>query len=447
LLGPLLAIGLALLVTKGGWRDLLKVWLGYGVFLVPMLVFHQRHSGALTDRFKSLTYLKSDKSVWASVNEFACRYLADINPSRWLVSGGTDVRDHLPGTGSMLAVIVLLGLAGLGLVVWHHWRDPWWRCVLYALLVSVVSGALTVNEFSQLRLIAFPVFFIVLTIPAMEWLIPSPGKNNDRRTVRRIVFALAVMLIAIQGVCFQWLYHRNAPSLWYVFNARFPRKVLAPALATGKKPVYLFDGPGKSGYIQALWHGVLAGVEPERFLRLQSDAPLPPGTVAISTEEDCNNCRLLARSLNYIVYAAPPYSELVVDRKEPLDVFGAAIVARNVSSPFSPEQKLTAELLIRNISSAEWPAVGETDGRYAVKVVGQWREESSGRVLSEHSSAKNLPYDVEPGDTVGLLFELTTPTRPGYYSLEFDLMQEGTGWFADRGSEPSRSKVHVTPKE
>jgi hypothetical protein len=443
LFGPLLAIGLMLLI-RGSWRSLLNVWLSYGVLLIPMLLFHQGHPGALTDRFKALTYVANDKSAWVFLGEFISRYIADISPLRWLISGGTDVRDHLQGTGSMLAVTVLLGLAGLGMVVRYHWREPWWRFVLYALLVSVVPGALTVNEFSQLRLIAFPVLFIVLAIPAMEWLIPAPGRKSDRPTLKRGVFAAAVMLIAFQGICFQWLYHRSARDLWYVFDARFPRKALVPALATGSKPIYLIDARGKSGYIQALWHGVLAGVEPEDFVRLTSDAPVPPGAVILSTEEDCNNCRLIARSLNFIVYAVPPYSASVNARKEPLSAFRAAIVARNISSSFRPEQKLTADLLVRNVSSAEWPAVGEADGRYAVKVVARWREES-GRILSDHHYVKNLPYDIEPGDTVGLLFELTTPTIPGVYSIEFDLTQEGTGWFADHGSELSISKVQITP--
>jgi hypothetical protein len=84
------------------------------------------------------------------------------------------------------------------------------------------------------------------------------------------------------------------------------------------------------------------------------------------------------------------------------------------------------------------------DGRYAVKVSARWRDES-GRVLSEQNSAKGLPFDVQPGDTVGLLLDLTAPTKPGEFSLELDVMQEGVGWFADHGSEPSISKVQVTP--
>jgi hypothetical protein len=443
LLGPLLAIGLALLITAGGWRGLLKVWLGYGAFLLPILVFHQRHPGALTERFKALTYLTNDQSVWTTLGEFIGRYVADINPWRWLISGGTDVRDHVQGTGSLLVSTVLLGLTGLFLVGRQHWREPWWRLVLYGLFVSVIPAALTVNEFAQLRLIAFPMFFVVLTIPAMEWLFPGPTGKSDRPLLKRLVFAGAMTAVIIQGGYFQWLYHRSTPDLWYVFESRFPRKVLVPALATGSRQLHLLDGPGKSGYIQALWHGVLARVEPERFVRLDPGAPVPPGAVVISTEDECDHCTLIARSLNFIVYAVPPSRASASGPKEPLAEFRAAILSRNVSSSLRPDEKFTVGLLVRNISRVEWPAVGESEGRHAVKISVRWRDES-GKELNELNRAKSLPYDVEPGDTVGLSIELTTPTGLGEYSLEFDLMQEGIGWFADHGSEPSRSKVRVT---
>jgi hypothetical protein len=443
LLGPLLALGLVLLVPARGWRPLFGVWVSYAAALLPLLIFQQRHPGALTDRFRDLTYLTREKPVWAQTAEFAHRYLADVNPWRWLVKGGTDVRDHLPNTGSMLAAIVLLGLAGLVLVLGRHRGDPWWRFVVYALLISAVPAALTRTEFSQLRLIAFPVLFLVLTIPSLSWLIPAQVSGDGKSTGKRFLFAALMLMLAGQGIYFQWLYHRSASDWWYVFDGRFPRKVLAPALATGGRPLYLVDGPGKSGYIQALWQGVVRGVEPERFVRLRPGEPVPPGAVAISTEEDCNKCRLLARSLNYIVYEVPPYSNLPIGPKRPLDVFRASVVARNVPSSFKPGEKATVELFVKNISQSEWPAVGEPDGRYMVKLAARWRDHR-GDVVGEPGPAKNLPCDVEPGDTVGLLLEITAPATPGELTLEFDMEQEGAGWFADHGSEPLRFKVRVS---
>lgn len=441
LLGPLLALGLVLLVPAGGWRALLGVWAGYGALLVPLLVFHQNHPGALTGRFRDLTYLTSDQPL-SALGKFLRRYGEDINPWRWLVAGGTDVRDHLPGTGSMLAIVVLLGLAGLWLVLRHHLREPWWRFILYGLLVAVVPGALTENAFSQLRLIAFPVFFLIVSVPALAWLMETLRSAHDQPKLRRLCVAATVVMIAGQGLYFQWLYHRSAPGFWYVFDARFPRKVLAPARSLGVKPLYLFDAPGKSGYIQALWYGVLSDVEPDGFVRLPPGAPVPPGGVAISTDEDCTNCRVLARSLNYIVYAVPPYPELVPEPKSPLDVFQASIVAGNRPATSYPGQKFAVEVLVKNISAAEWKTVGDLDGRFAVKVGARWRDQARG-VMAGNNLAKRLPYDVEPGDTFGLSLEATAPTEPGEYWLEIDLMQEGVGWFADHGAEPLRLGMRI----
>jgi hypothetical protein len=344
----------------------------------------------------------------------------------------------------MLVAVVLLGAGGLWLIGRHRLRDPWWRFVLFGLLVAVVPGALTRNEFSQLRLIAFPVFFLLFTIPALGWLLTETRLVQGRLEPRkRFIFTAAVILIVGQGLYFQWLYHRRAPEWWYVFDARFSRKVLAPALATGSKPIYLFDPPSKSGYIQAVWHGALARVEPERFVRLQANSAVPPGGVAISTEEVCHNCRLIARSINYIVYAVLPVADLPAEPKGPLNDFRAVMVPRNVPLRFSPGQKSVIDLLVRNTSANEWPSVGETDGRYAVKVKVRWRQDS-GSASEDGNFGKNLPYDMEPGDTAGVLLEVTAPTTPGRYLLEIDLFQEGVGWFADHGSESVRVEVQIT---
>ena len=80
---------------------------------------------------------------------------------------------------------------------------------------------------------------------------------------------VSVALLLAQGAHFQWRFHARPPERWYVFDARFPSKVLAPALEAARgRTVYLEDLPGRSGYIQALWHGTLRGVEPARFVRL-----------------------------------------------------------------------------------------------------------------------------------------------------------------------------------
>src|SRR5215207_1629102 len=76
LTGPLLALGLALLMTKRARvLPLLMTWALYGLALVPALVYHRRHPEALTKRFTFLTYATPESGyaevAWEFVKHFA----------------------------------------------------------------------------------------------------------------------------------------------------------------------------------------------------------------------------------------------------------------------------------------------------------------------------------------------------------------------------------------
>ena len=450
LLGPLLAAGLAFFITRPRWQAVVKTWLAYGLLLIPLLVFHRRHPGALTNRFQLLTYITPQSTLQENLREFVSRYLANVNPIRWLFTGESNIRDHLEGHGALLAVTVVLAIAGLILVLRNHRHEAWWRFILYGLVVSVIPASLTRSEFPQLRLIAFPVFFLALTIPAIFWLTDTRFSAVAGKTPRAgfsgkhalVVGAITVMVL--QGAYFQVAFHRLAPNLWYVFDARFPRKVLSVALATGKKPIYLVDEPGKSGYIQAYWYGAVQGLDPGRLVRLPSAAMLPAGAVVISTAEDCENCRLLSRSINYIVYSIPPYEGQPVFTELPPDAFRAFIDAQNPPTTVRTGEKTSLNLIVKNFSKATWPALGEPDGRYAVMLRNRWLRNDDTEITNQDGKSR-LPYDLEPGDTAGVSLEVTAPSIPGLYWLEVDLVQEQITRFSDRGSLPLRLKVTVNP--
>jgi 4-amino-4-deoxy-L-arabinose transferase-like glycosyltransferase len=466
LLAPLLAVGLAFFMRRARWQEIVKTWLLYALLLLPLLIFYRWHPGALTDRFRLLTYVTPANSPAASTREFVGHYLRNINPWRWLFTGETNVRDHVTSTGSLLAATVLLGIVGLVLVWRNHRREAWWRFILYALIVSVVPASLTRGEFPQLRLIAFPVFFLVLTIPAISWLLGSgeevaigsegssipqtpQRKPVFRRRVKRAILAATVLLIVVQGVHFQSRFHTAAPDLWYVFDARFPRKVLDVALAAGPDPIYLVDEPGKSGYIQALWYGALRGLDPARLVRLPIGISPPPGAVVISTEEDCANCRLIARSINYTVYAVLPYENRARVAELSANAFRALITAENPPLSVKAGERKTISVLVKNISAASWPAVGEADGTHAVTLRSRWLA-IDGTVLDIHDEAHDggvrFPYDLEPRDTAGVSLEITAPQTPGEFVLELDVVQEQVNWFSDRGSQPLRLRLRVNPQ-
>src|SRR5947209_2094309 len=123
LLGPLLAAGLAFFITRRNLSRVLATLLAYALTLAPLFAFDWRNPGALTRRFKLLTYATPQSTLAADALEFARHYLADINPWRWLVNGELNIRDHVSGAGALLAATVLLAAFGLVLVLRGHLRE------------------------------------------------------------------------------------------------------------------------------------------------------------------------------------------------------------------------------------------------------------------------------------------------------------------------------------
>ena len=72
-------------------------------------------------------------------------------------------------------------------------------------------------------------------------------------------------------------------------------------------------------------------------------------------------------------------------------------------------------------------------------------EEESAAGVPFDGGAARIPFDMEPGDTAGLMIELTAPDAPGEYVLELDMVQEGVAPSPSRGAKPLRASVKVSP--
>jgi hypothetical protein len=300
---------------------------------------------------------------------------------------------------------------------------------------------LTSNDFPQLRLIAFPVFFHVLLVPSIRWLVESKERSERAYIIKRVAVAAIVVLIVAQGVFFQRAFHKRSPELWYVFDARFPRKVLAVALETGKRPIYLVDPAGKSGYIQAFWYATLEGINTGDFIRAEN-GPVPAGALVISTEEGCSNCTLIAKSINYTVYATAPNDVVVSIRVLPQEALRALITAENIPMSLKTASSTKTDVQVKNLGDATWPAVGEVGGRHAVSLHGRWLKPDA-TLMTEADCSSRFPYDLEPGDTAGVTLEITAPKIPGKYILELDVVQEQVAW--SKGSYTFRRSLNVEP--
>jgi len=299
LLGLLLALGLLIFGRRSRWTRIGQTWMFYGILLAPLLVFSQRHPGALTGRFHAVSYIQPESGLSMIAGEFLKRYLDNLSLRSLLFVGDVNIRHHVPGMGSMLAVTVFLGVVGAVLVLWSRWRDPWWQFILYGLAVSVVPAALTADSFHMLRLIAFPVFLLVLTVPALTRL----GGSGKGMKAARLGLSLLLVLTLLQGLVFQWQFYREGPKRGYAFNRGFP-EAFAAATALQSRPIYLVARPGKYMYIHAYWYGTLEGMDASEFVSLSAGERPPAQSLVIDDtfRKPCARCQLILKRPPYTVY-------------------------------------------------------------------------------------------------------------------------------------------------
>lgn len=324
LLGPLLALGLLFFAAnKQRLLAIFKTWLIYGVTLIPLILFRLQNPD-LTTRFSLLSYIKPESTPSEIAVNFVSRFLQDVNPVSLLVYGDTNQRHHLAGAlGSMFFATFILALIGIVVILIRHRRDAWWQFVFYGLAVSVVPGALTVDKFHTLRMIAYPVFLLLLTVPALEWLLEKPESaqpENDetfrdkrvkskfsfsgrafRHPGRRLILAVLLIATMAEASYFHWQYQREGHKRGYFFDEAY-KEIYDDAVALPNRPIYLVDGVMGPGYMHAFWYAALEGRSIDEFIHPQYGAPVPAGVIVISTEQNCSNCQILNRKGDYIFY-------------------------------------------------------------------------------------------------------------------------------------------------
>ena len=313
LLGPLLAAGLILFATsQTRLVSIIRTWALFAIGLVPLLVFRSQHPEALTQRFYLISYIKPD-SPWSTIiPKFIRRYVEDLSLIGLLFDGDGNPRHHATGTlGSFLIGAFALALIGLVVIVVRHWRDPWWRFIIFGAAASIVPGALTADQFHSLRLVAYPLFLLMLMVPALQFFLERPAENEQKDApdrlrpplsslARRVILGIVLAGIAIQVIYFQRIYRRDGPNRGWVFDAAY-KDVYDLAVAQTNRPIYLSDGT-QPAYVHALWYATVEGRPRDQFVHLDEGAQAPAGAIVIASEPSCMNCQVIKKSGDYILY-------------------------------------------------------------------------------------------------------------------------------------------------
>lgn len=439
LLGPLFAVGLAVFWTRARWPGVVRVWCAYGVTLIPLIIFSDRHPGALTSRFKAVTYLDSHSGWLTMAVQFAQHYAHNLSPWRLLVVGdpNRDQITHLYGTPHFLAGVLGFSLVGLWLAIRAARDEAWWRFALCAFATAIVPASLTNERFHMLRLAAMPVFLLLFAALGFDWFIARINAAWSRRLVAVLSFATIA-----QAAAFQRQFHVSSqtPRRLHLFDAEYHDRIFAPAIASGRTPLYLADALAIPGYIQAYWYATLARVELARFRLLRAEESPPTDALVITTEENCPRCEVLAHVKPYTLYVAqgPPRA------REPLPEEGF----RAKLTILEPPQKLRAHhraefhVEVTNTSPVTWLARERGAGPLQVSLGNHWLDPDGHTVVSDDARAALLE-DLPPGATTLLRLRVNTPRRPGDYLLEIDMLQESVSWFGPKGSPTQKLRVRV----
>ena len=438
LLGPLLALGLGLLVSRQRLPGLLATWAVYLLSLVPLYLFNQSHPGALSARFQLITYLDRQAPLWSLAWKFVTHFAGNLNPWKLFVTGdpNTEQITHLYGTPLLSAAAGILMVLGLLLTFRHLREDAWSRFLLFCLIASLLPASLTKEPVHMLRLASFMVMLVVLTIPALAFLFAE-----RRRFQVQIVGALASLLL-LQAVVFQWQFHARGHSKKRLrqFDHGYPEQIFARALAQPLRPIYLADAPWIPGYIQAYWNATLTQEPLSTFVLLLPDQPAPEGGVVISTEETCLRCHVLATWEYYTLYRAtaalPPPEPL------PKEAFRANVRVLSPPDVLRPEEQKIIRFFVTNKSNVVWRGRDRGRERYQIMLGNHWLD-AAGKVVINDDGRALLFQNLHPGEETELRLVVNAPKTAGDYILEIDMLQESVSWFGLLGSPTLRIPVRV----
>ncbi len=330
LFGPLMALGLIILVTnRERLIAVLLTWSGYALTLIPILLF-ARSNPDFTNRFYMVSYIKKYTKISEIITKFVPRYFEELNPWSLVSIGDDNARHHLPhAMGSIFIATFVFAVIGLTVIAICHRTNRFWMFIVYGFLASIIPGAITMDHAHTLRLIAYPIFFLMLTVPALEWFFEQPEVRVPEETAEAVatssdtditfgeidagrpllwglrpkilVVASLLILTMVQGGYFHYKNYTEGARRSNAFDVSY-KQLYDMAVAQPERPIYLFDEQYGPFYVHAFWYAITEGRDQSELHHVLLGEQVPAGALVLSSEADCRNCEKISKEDTGILY-------------------------------------------------------------------------------------------------------------------------------------------------
>jgi hypothetical protein len=149
------------------WQRNLATLTGFALSVIPYALYSMHHAGALTERFKLLSYIYNPNfSLLHKAGLFVLDYLSYFSPAFLFSHGDLNPRHHIGVGGEMYPAVILCVVFGLYVIVRDIKKQPpdrFTQLLLWGLLFAPVAAALT-EPYHSLRSVLVGLYLFLLSI-------------------------------------------------------------------------------------------------------------------------------------------------------------------------------------------------------------------------------------------------------------------------------------------
>lgn len=179
---------------------LLAITTTFGLSLLPYVYFVVSNPGAITSRFRVVSYLYWDVSIWEKIRLFVTHYLTYISP-RFLINVGDPNWRHTTSVGGIIfaTTLFLFTIGLISLLQKGRQIDHFSLFLIINLVFSPVAGSLTFESIPQsLRVHLLAYYIVIISCFGLQYVLDVADLHLRRLLCLGVAVLLSYEIIGYQ---------------------------------------------------------------------------------------------------------------------------------------------------------------------------------------------------------------------------------------------------------